>query len=61
LEVSVSNPENVKGKGFQSGYTVYTIKLSSFGWKVKRRYSDFSWLLKCLEKRFPANYVSSTR
>lgn len=56
-KVSVSNPENVKGKGLKSSYTVYTVKLSPFDWNVKRRYSDFEWLVKCLQKRFPANYV----
>ena len=55
--VAVNNPENVKGKGLKSGYTVYTITLDPFKWSVKRRYSDFEWLVKCLEKRFPSNYI----
>jgi len=58
LTVEVSNPEVVKGKGLKGKYTVYTIKCDTFAWLVKRRYSDFDWLYRCLIKRFPANYVS---
>ena len=55
--VTVSNPEEIKGKGLKQGYTVYTIKVLPNYWEVKRRYSDFEWLHMCLQKRFPANYV----
>ena len=57
LTVTVTNPETVKAGGLKSSYTVYTIKMPSMFWEVKRRYSDFAWLQKCIEKRFPANYV----
>lgn len=58
LSVTVSEPETIKGKGIKSSYTVYSIKMTGMLWEVKRRYSDFEWLQKCLEKRFPANYVN---
>lgn len=57
VTVHIGEPENVKGKGLKQSYTVYTITTMPYNWVVKRRYSDFEWFLKCLEKRFPANYV----
>lgn len=59
IDVDVSNPEIVKGRGLKGSYTVYTIKTSPFDWIVKRRYSDFEWLHSCLVKRFTANYVKN--
>ena len=58
VTVHIGEPETVKGKGLKQSYTVYTITTLPYNWVVRRRYSDFEWFLKCLEKRFPAHYVS---
>jgi len=56
--VQVSNPELVQSGNIIKGkFTVFTISTQPFGWEVKRRYSDFEWLHKCLVKRFSAHYV----
>lgn len=57
VTIQIGEPETIKGKGLKQSYTVYTITTMPYNWVVKRRYSDFEWFLKCLEKRFPAHYV----
>jgi hypothetical protein len=58
LVIVVENPERVASKGLMGGkHTEFTVKTMPLGWEVKRRYNDFDWLHKCLEKLFPAHYV----
>jgi len=60
IEVSVEDPEIVKLNMLHRKHTSYTVTTLPFGWRVKRRYSDFEWLMKCLVMRFPAHYVLTT-
>ena len=53
LEVTIYDHEVVKTSIFSSSYALYSIKTWPFKWEVKRRYSDFLWLSKILNKHYP--------
>jgi len=53
IEVTVVEPELVKGGLFSASYIQYKIKTEPLGWCVKRRYSDFFWLRSTLLKFHP--------
>ena len=46
--VKVSNPEKVSGGVFSKSFISYTVETLPFGFKTKKRYSDFLWLRKTL-------------
>ena len=46
--VKVSNPEKVAGGVFSKSFISYTVETQPFGFKTKKRYSDFLWLRKTL-------------
>lgn len=57
--VRLTNPE-IKSGGLMSGKNLFfDISTQPLGWKVKRKYADFEWLMSTLKKRFPANYVKN--
>ena len=59
IRVEILRAELSQRSSFLKGkFTIYTIHTLPFKWTVKRRYSDFVWLVKCLKMRFPAHYVS---
>ena len=60
IRVEIQSAELSKRSSFLKGkFAIYTIHTLPFKWTVKRRYSDFVWLVKCLKMRFPAHYVST--
>ena len=54
IKIIVRNPEEVDGGVFGKNYVKYEVYTEPFGWKVERRYSDFDWLRKLLQKFFPS-------
>lgn len=58
VKIEVTTPQVVKTSMLKNNFTVFTVITQPLGWVVKRRYSDFEWLHKCLQKRFAAHYVS---
>ncbi len=54
IKITVSNPKEVDGGVFGKNYVLYEVKTEPFGWVVERRYSDFDWLRKLLQKFFPS-------
>ena len=58
IEIALSNPEKKKDSGFFSkDYITYLISTSPFSYKVRRRYSDFSWLKDALSNLFSSNVI----
>lgn len=58
ISIKIKNPtESVEGGVFTNSFTFYELYTEPFGWKVKRRYSDFDKLRKLLEKFFPNFYL----
>ena len=54
LKIIVKNPKEIEGGVFGKNYVVYEVYTEPFGWTVERRYSDFDWLRKLLQKYFPS-------
>ena len=54
IKVTVQNPREIDGGVFGKSYVVYEVKTAPFDWLVERRYSDFDWLRKMLQKYFPS-------
>lgn len=50
INITVSEPEAVKGSLFYSGYITYLVTTSPLEYKVRRKYSDFLWLHNFLQK-----------
>ena len=46
--VKITNPEKVSGGIFSKSFISYTVETQPFGFKTKKRYSDFLWLRKTL-------------
>ena len=54
LKITIKNPKEIEGGVFGKNYIVYEVQTDPFGWVVERRYSDFDWLRKLLQKFFPS-------
>ena len=54
IKVTVKNPKEIEGGVFGKNYVLYEVQTDPFGWVVERRYSDFDWLRKMLQKYFPS-------
>ena len=48
ITVKLSNPEKVGGGIFSKSFISYTVETLPFGFKTKKRYSDFLWLRNTL-------------
>ena len=48
ITVKLSNPEKVSGGIFSKSFISYTVETQPFGFKTKKRYSDFLWLRNTL-------------
>ena len=57
LKITIHNPKEVDGGVFGKNYVIYEVLTEPFGWVVGRRYSDFDWLRKLIEKHFPFYYI----
>ena len=44
LEIKLTMPEKVAGGIFSKSYISYLMETNPFGFKVRKRYSDFEWL-----------------
>ena len=54
IKITVKNPKEKEGGVFGKNYVLYEVQSEPFGWVVERRYSDFDWLRKLLQKFFPS-------
>ena len=57
VECTIKNHQITETGFFQSNYSTYEISTSPLNWRVRRRYSDFEWLRRCLVKFYPRLYV----
>ena len=48
VQIKLSSPEKVDGGIFGKSYVTYLIESSPFGFRVRKRYSDFEWLRNAL-------------
>jgi len=55
--VNISSPEKIDGGFFSKSYITYLVATDPFGFKVRRRYSDFEWLRGILCDHFPAYLI----
>jgi len=44
VEISISFPEKIEGGLFTKSYVTYLMQTTPFGFKIRKRYSDFEWL-----------------
>lgn len=44
VEISISFPEKIEGGLFTKSYVTYLMQTKPFGYKIRKRYSDFEWL-----------------
>ena len=54
IKIIIKNPKEKEGGVFGKNYVLYEVQTEPFGWTVERRYSDFDWLRKLLQKFFPS-------
>lgn len=45
------------GGFFSKSYITYLIEINPIGFSVRRRYSDFEWLVSMLSTMFPGHFV----
>lgn len=57
--VTVSDPSKFKAGLPRNDNTLFIVETDPLGWKVNRSFKDFQWLYKCLNGKYPANYVPS--
>ena len=57
IKITIKNPKEVEKGVFGKGYIKYEVHTEPLGWVVERRYSDFDWLRKLLQKYYPSFYV----
>ena len=57
LKINVTDPEKKDNGFFSKAYVTYLISVLPVLYKVRRRYSDFSWLRTALQAHFPANVI----
>ena len=57
ITVNLVSPKEINGGMFSKNYILYTVETQPFGWRVHRRYNDFSSLRKSLIKYFPFHKV----
>jgi len=57
VTVTLYDLAKVKAGAPKGDATIYVLETAPFGWKVNRQFKDFQWLYKCLNGRYPANYV----
>ena len=55
--IAISKPEKKEGGFLKKAYMTYLISTLPVSYKVRRRYSDFTWLRNTLITHFPANLI----
>ena len=52
VQIKLSSPEKVDGGIFGKSYVTYLVETDPFGFKVRKRYSDFEWLRNALSMQY---------
>ena len=52
IQIKLSSPEKVDGGIFGKSYVTYLVETDPFGFKVRKRYSDFEWLRNALSLQY---------
>ena len=52
VQIKLSSPEKVEGGIFGKSYVTYLVETDPFGFKVRKRYSDFEWLRNSLSIQY---------
>ena len=53
IEIKLSSPEKIEGGIFEKSYVSYLVETNPFGFRVRKRYSDFEWLKNILSNFYP--------
>ena len=53
VNVKLSSPEKIEGGIFGKSYVTYLLETNPFGFRVRKRYSDFEWLRNILSLHYP--------
>ena len=53
IEIKLSSPEKIEGGIFEKSYVSYLLETNPFGFRVRKRYSDFEWLRNILSNFYP--------
>ena len=57
VQVKLSSPEKVEGGMFGKSYITYLVETIPFGFKVRKRYSDFEWLRNALSVQYVGSVI----
>lgn len=57
VEIKLSSPEKIEGGIFAKSYVTYLVETNPFGFRVRKRYSDFEWLKHILSLHYPASIL----
>ena len=52
VQIKLSSPEKVDGGIFGKSYITYLVETYPFGYKIRKRYSDFEWLRNALALQY---------
>ena len=53
VDIKLSSPEKIEGGIFGKSYVTYLVETNPFGFRVRKRYSDFEWLKNILSLQYP--------
>ena len=53
VDIKLSSPEKIEGGIFAKSYVTYLVETNPFGFRVRKRYSDFEWLRNILSVHYP--------
>ena len=53
VDIKLSSPEKIEGGLFGKSYVTYLVETNPFGFRVRKRYSDFEWLRNILSVHYP--------
>ena len=53
VDIKLSSPEKIEGGIFTKSYVTYLVETNPFGFRVRKRYSDFEWLKNILALHYP--------
>ena len=53
VDIKFSSPEKIEGGIFAKSYVTYLVETNPFGFRVRKRYSDFEWLRNILSVHYP--------
>ena len=53
VDIKLSSPEKIEVGIFAKSYVTYLVETNPFGFRVRKRYSDFEWLRNILSVHYP--------